>query len=344
MAITDITNPGLPEGTADTPANRLLLFQTVFSGVVLDAVFANSMLEGATYTRPCQGKKADSFDLVGDATAGYHAAVGDAVSGQDIGHQARIVALDRPVVSAVRVDDWENLVNHFELYGRYAMKLGKAIAKLVDHHKQFQVLRAAQGKLKDGSSIANVPSGMYTAGTVKTMTLSASAVKDASNVDTIANDIAYNLMEIEADMADKEVELSTPKLAIVGNADYMALHQAAIKGTCPWLHLDYKGANTFGTYAPLKIGNITVKGGSNFIGGLNKINTDEGYELYYGDASKLRALVLTEEAVCTLEGMGVQLEKGRDFIHQNDMLIARKADGHETFLPENAGALLDQSV
>jgi hypothetical protein len=338
MAITPaspMSAPGLKVGGAD----RLELFQTVFSGMVLDAAMKKTVLDGWTYTRPCQGKKAESFPLVGDATAGYHAAAGDEVVAQTIEHNERIVNLDRPLVSAVRIDDWEDLVNHFELYGRYATKLGNAIAALSDKHKMYQIYSSARGELKGGTALANIPSGLYDTGTTVVNTNLAGA-KDDTNVGARANALAYSIMEVEQGMAEKEVDVATPKLGIVKPTDYFAMHQAAIDKTCPWLNIDYKGKNTYGEYARLMVGNTEIKMSNEWkaIAGTDQASSG-AFAKYYGNLTDVEALVTCDEAVASLSGMNMQIEKGRDFIHQNDMVIARMAEGHETFRPECAGVI-----
>ncbi len=333
---TPIVAPGQDKGGS---ADRLALFQTVFSGMVLDAYMKKTVLDGWTYTRAVAGKKAESFPLVGEVTAGYHANAGAEVVAQDVEHNERIVNLDRPLVAAVRIDDWEDLVNHFELYGRYASKLGNAIAALSDKHKMYQIASAAIGELKGGTAIANIPDGLHASGSTVLAEALADA-KTATNAGDRANALAYSFMDMEQAMALKDVDVATAKLAIVKPTDYFAMHQGALDKTCPWLNLDYKGSNTYGEYARLMVGNTEIKMSNEWDAIANVNQTSTGaFTKYFGDLTKVEALVTTPEAVASLSGMNLQMEKGRDYMHQNDMLIARKAEGHESFRPECAGII-----
>jgi hypothetical protein len=128
--ITTLTSPGAANGGAD----KIALFLEKFSGEVLSAYVENLILNGRVRVKSLTGgAKSYTFGAIGHATAAQHLRGVDKygeVQEQKIGE--RLIHLDRPTFNIQFVDEWEEMVNHFDVRQPIAFEMGQAIQEAIE--------------------------------------------------------------------------------------------------------------------------------------------------------------------------------------------------------------------
>ncbi len=169
MSNTTVSPLGQINGSGDARA----LFLKKFSGDVLVEFHNRVFMREYVMSKTLTSGKSYQFPATGRATASRH------VKGEDIfdasnsylntiGHAERIVHLDRPLVAPVVVDDWEELVNHYETRGIYAGELGQALAeKLEQDLMRVGILASrASATVTGGGAQTEIVNTMATAGDI----------------------------------------------------------------------------------------------------------------------------------------------------------------------------------
>lgn len=127
------SNPGAVEGTNAelTYAQRVELFQTIFTGTVLSFVEEMSIFKKRTTVKAIQNGQSARFEAIGKTTGAYMAA-GDSLGGGGINHNKVEVSLDELYVAHVSIfwPDEDQL--HFEAIPKYAEKCAEAVSNKYD--------------------------------------------------------------------------------------------------------------------------------------------------------------------------------------------------------------------
>lgn len=109
------------------------LFMKKFSGEVITAFEEANALKPYVQLRTLTDAKVAQFPVIGGATAKYFSS-GDCILDDDkaylnsIKHSERLIYADKKLLSAVMVDQWDELINHYEVRSRYAEEMGQALA------------------------------------------------------------------------------------------------------------------------------------------------------------------------------------------------------------------------
>ncbi len=329
-----VSNLGQVNKTGD---NLDALFQTLFAGEVFTAYARTTVMDGLHYVRKVHGQKSASFPMIGNAEVGYHAAAGDELDDGDFEHNERIITLDRPLITSVNVDDWEDMVNHYDVRSRYANAMGEALAVTSDEHVLINSIRTARGVDRDGSTPLSAAGTLKTNEVITNDKLKIGAGGASSNKEA-AEAIAFAILDGEVNMKRNDVPKSQRKVAFMAPETLMILHKAATDGNCPWINRDFGGTGVMGGEAPLKIGNTTLFDVNHFPDtNIPKSSTaKEKYWHYFGDFSQTKIIQMTPDAVGTLKLMDIGFEKDRDTRRQCDLLVARTAEGHGSLRTECA--------
>lgn len=199
--ITNLTSPGAQDGGGD----KILNFLEKYGGEVHMAYAETlAMAPRVRVKNLTGGAKSFTFGATGKSSARKHLRgedkYGDVVE-QKIGE--RLIHLDRPDVNTQFVDQWEELVNHFDVRGPLAFEQGQAIAEaLEDRLMRLLIIGAGTaGPLTD-----------HPAGKIVT----------SANADTSGADLADALKDVAIDWDNKSVPSST-RFCIVKPAQYYLL-------------------------------------------------------------------------------------------------------------------------
>lgn len=130
--LTALSNLGETNGGGTT----LDLFLKKFSNEVLLAYARATLMKPNVTVRYANNGKSAQFPALGTATATIHQAgqslytTGSYLN--NIMHAEVEIFCDRPLVAPVAIDQWEEMINHYDVRGPYRAELAEAIARIVD--------------------------------------------------------------------------------------------------------------------------------------------------------------------------------------------------------------------
>lgn len=227
-------------------------------------------------------------------------------------HGQRLIKIDHILLSDIAVSEFDELLNHYDVRGEYAMQQGEALAIQRDKHVLQTGILAARGtdvlnnELPDGGSSNNANYG--TVG------------------DTLAEGIAAAAQQLDENWVPEE-----NRVCFLKPAQYYLLNQNP-----KLLDRDIGGSGSISTgQAPMVVGIPIVKS-NNFPAGDDVSAITGERNTYAVDAQNTVALVTHRSAVGTLMRMGVTTDAGWERMVQSWVLIAKYAMGHGILRPEAA--------
>jgi hypothetical protein len=304
MPNADLSRLGLKQGGTDVSE----LFLTKFSGEVMSAFETLCKFKNVGYVRTITEGKEARFDVLGEATARYRTAGENlAESGQQIAADMFTIALDGPLVANVMVDEWDEFLNHYEVRGRFAHKLGYSLAKRYDRNVATCGIFAAR-------ATARIPGGY--GGTVIDDPLFA----------TDAKELARGIYDAAETMDNKDVPEEGRLCFVRPNAYYRLAQNLDLINTL------------FGGSGSVREGEIVKIAGMTLV----KTNTlpngviADDLPKYNGDFTNTVALIITNEAVGTVKR--INLITAADWLpeYRSTLLVAEYLVGHDYFRPECA--------
>lgn len=137
-------------GAKNNGSNPVELLLTMFSGEVLATLREKNVFMDLTRTMNVGAGTSHQFPVLGQATAKRHARGDSIIQDPPAGYISQIpssertISVDRPIVSSFTVDDWDELLTHFEFRGEYAAQLGEALARYMDQQIAKVLVKAAK--------------------------------------------------------------------------------------------------------------------------------------------------------------------------------------------------------
>ena len=118
-------------------ADPTALYLKKFSGEIIASMDRALKVRPLVTTRTIDSGKSAQFPVLGRATAGYHTRGTNILNEANgllsmVEHAEKIIYVDKRLISAVLVDDVDEMLNHYDLRGPYAKQLGTAIGRQVD--------------------------------------------------------------------------------------------------------------------------------------------------------------------------------------------------------------------
>lgn len=300
----NVSRLGLKFGNTDD----MELFHDIFSGEVLSKFDMQCKFKDFNYTRKIDHGKSATFAALGEAEADYHSTNEDLLQNVSIiPVDEFIIHVDGKLISRTVVDEVDELMNHFETRNKFAEKL---VAKLVQRRDSNV---AATGILaaRHGPRIPNGVGGSIVA---------------HADMKTDTEALVDGIFMAAERLDDKDVTPNGRGLFVRPSEYYRLIkHKDCINHD-----IDGNGSISKGTihelagFTIIKTNNLPNK----------NVTTDKAK--YNGDFSKTVALAMTEEAVGTVELMG--LRTSLDFIPERDthLLKAKFVIGHGVLRPECA--------
>lgn len=320
------------------------LFLKVFSGEVLTTFEETNVMKNFVQMRTIPYGKSAQFPVLGRASAFYHSVgvnimdAGNAML-NTIAANERLINVDNLLVAPVVVSDWDDMVNHYDVRGPYATQLGRALAKQFDQLAIHTAILAARASatitgLFGGSVITDA--AMHTSGSALAAALFGAAQKfrekDVPMEDLIAvvsPAMYYNLIKdpltarIETAAGTGIASSGFPQFGAVdgsngsygkGNIYQIGGIRLVVSNHIPSTNIT-SGHATFGTGAT---------------GASNRGN------VYYGDFTKTKGVVLHKSAIGVLKLKDVSLQAQYKLEVQGTLTIARLATGMGILRPEAA--------
>lgn len=299
------------------------LFLKVFGGEVLTAFSAATVTAGKTREKTIGAGKSWQFPRTGASEAGYITR-GKELMGSDFATDEVTVTVDAPLVSIHELWDLDELMAHFDIRSPMTSSMGEALARTHDRNVLRSVALAARSPALGGipfSGGSNVTAAdLLTSGAIDGMAWlarirQARLLLRAKNIpDGITLYLAVKPAVFDAIKYAKEngvyVNLnSTISMATAG------------VGSAVTEFIRFEGVLIFS---------------SNLMPDANETAVADVYAKYRADYSKTAGLLWSPDAVATLSLLNVTTETGRDFRRQQDVMIAKRVNGHGTLRNELA--------
>lgn len=309
------------------------LFLKLFSGEVLASFDRSTIMQGLVRERNISGGKSATFPLTGRATAGYHSP-GEEILPSAINNNETIIDIDGLMYASTFVDDWEDMVNHFDVRSIYAGELGSSLAYNYDRHVMCELVKSARAASKIGDSDAKGASDNI----IETSQAAAdTATWLALDHDVRATNLAEAIFKAQEKLDNQFVPEGQQRYALVSPADYYAMVQGvdANKNGFSLIHKDYDGAGSYSEGTIVKVGGVTILKSPVFPAGTD-VSASGIDAIHSANLSTTRSVVFTSDAVGVVRLLGIGLQTDYQVERQGTLMVARQSVGIGTLRPECA--------
>ncbi len=294
-------------GQVQQAGDARALFEEIYAGEVLTAFEQTTLLKVLTLHRTITHGKTADFPATYRATGGYHTP-GEELVGNAISHNEVTIAIDDLLVSDVFLASIDEAMNHYEVRSIYSKEQGEFLAVQYDQNIARNLVRAARGAAlfsgDQGGSTAN----------------------DADS-DSSATSLAASIWTAKQSMEEKDVPVDRLQVnAAVKPAQWYLLAQEPTL----ILNRDVDGDGSYSKGSFSMIGGVNVIKSNTFPWGVDdSANTDLPVD-YRVNVNTTTCVVFTEEAVGTVQLMGLAFEVAPDPRRRGTLMIAEYAVGHGT--------------
>lgn len=332
MAYPTVDNPSIPQNKNLTGTDQLLL--TMFSGEVLN-VFRdkNTMLAKSRVMNVGAGRDFQ-FPRLGQADTAYHVRGESILDGSKYLSQIEstdvIIPVDKVLLSSVFVDNWDELVTHFETRSEYSYQLGAALARKMD--KQLFAMAVDHALSAAGSPFNVAENAAKTNSTIIEKT-------GVNGTDATAmGKLEDAMVEAASAFASKDVPMDDVTFFIRPDQYYALQKHGALLDT------NYGNA-----------GNGSQAGGAIFRGyGFNiewtnhlpsaAVAAETGENGDYAATKGVTALAMDRGAIGTVMRQSVQTETDYQVERQGTLLVSKIVCGHGILRPECLATIHDNLV
>jgi len=305
----------------------------MFSGEVLN-VFRdkNLMFQKSRVMNVGPGKEFQ-FPRIGQAVTAYHtrgeSLLNPALSYlSDIEHTDTTIAVDKILLSSIFVDNWDELIRHYETRSEYAYQLGAALARKMD--KQLFALAANHAFASKGSPFDDAINAAKT----DSLLIDQDGVLDTTS-DAGALALETSMVKAAANFASKDVPMDDVTFFVTPEAYYNLQRAGRL------LDVNYGNAGN-GSQAN---GGI-LKGYGFNIEWTNHLPTSavtpgasENPE--YGITGGIAALAMERGAIGTVMRNQVMTESDYQVERQGTLLVSKVVCGHGVLRPECLATIYD---
>lgn len=305
MANATVSAIGQINGAGMTDA----LFLKLYGGEVLTAFETAQVTRDKHSIRSITSGKSAQFPATGNVVASYHVP-GTEIVGQATNQNERVIVIDDLLIAPVFMASIDEAKAHYDVRGEYAKKAGVALANAWDKNVLQVGLLAARA------------SATVTGGNGGTTLTSLTTLYKTS-----ATDLAAGIYAATQAMDEKDIPEMDERFVFVKPAQYYLLAQSTALLNRDWT--DGKGGN-YADGKIIRIGGCPIIKSNN----LPTTNISTGVATYQGDFSKTAALVMTKEAVGTVQLLDLATEMGYDIRRQGTLTVAKYAIGTGVLRPE----------
>lgn len=317
---------------ANTSTDPLELFLKKFSGEIITEFEEANVLKPYVTMRTLRGAKVAQFPVVGGATAKYFSS-GDNILDDtnsylnQIKHTEKLIYADKKLLSAVMIDEWDEMINHYEVRSAYAAEMGQALAVEWDYItlKVLNEASNATANLSTGFGGTRIETNDETATEIKAglataaRTLDEHFVPKANRIAVVSPTAYYNLINDAATISRDYSDAS--------NADRS-------KGRL----LQYLGLSIVPS---AHIGSATFR--ANHTSVLNQPNGSGTGNDYVTNATNTKAFVFHPSAIGAVRVQDLTFEAEYKMEFQAHLMIAKYVMGMGVLRPECVCALANDA-
>ena len=343
------TTFGRPGENSTTSADSNEMFLKLFSGEVLASFERSTVMQGKVRERTISGQKSAQFPIIGRASAaGYHTP-GTEITPDSIINAEKVISIDGLMYASTFVDDWEDMVSHYEVRSAYAKELGATLGYNYDQQllKRLILASRAQAELEktggSGTDTTQKPASAKDNQIVNTKfqlstDAAADSVGDAASVAEKADALATAIFEAQAKFDEAYVPETDEKFCILRPKDYYDLLSGTQSTGFSVINRDYNGAGSYADGTVLKIGGVTILNSPNVPLGDDATVSDATDIKYYhnGDFSGTVGVIFSADAIGAVRLMGLGVQTDYQVERQGTLMVARQSIGIGTLRPECA--------
>lgn len=329
-AVDVVTEPGVKNNTGLEDQ----LYLTMFSGEVLN-VFRdkNVMMQKSRVMNVGPGKDFQ-FPKIGQADTAYHVKGQSILNGtdylSDIEHTDTTIAVDKILLSSIFVDNWDEILKHYETRSEYSYQLGAALARKMD--KQLFALAANHALAAVGSDFTSAVNADKT----DSQLINKTDVNETTTAGMQA--LEDSMVEAAGGFAARDVPMDDVTFFIRPDQYYALQKYGAL------LNTDFGNA-----------GNGSQANGAIFKGyGFNiewtnhlpqgAVVSETGGSSAYATSRGITALAMERGAIGTVMRQSVQTETDYQVERQGTLLVSKLVCGHGVLRPECLATIYDSAV
>ena len=350
--------PGLPSNVGDS-ATTTDLFLKLFSGEVLASFERSTVMQGKVRERNISGQKSAQFPMIGRASAaGYHTP-GHEIVPESILHAEKVISIDGLMYASTFVDDWEDMVSHYEVRSAYAKELGATLGFNYDQQllrnliltaREQNELHKTDDGTTDGTATGTIddtqkPTAVNENQIVNTLFQldddldAASGCADnglgtAGSVAAKAEALASAIFEAQAKFDNAYVPETEEKFCILRPKDYYDLLSGTQTSGFSVINRDYNGAGSYADGTVLKIGGVTILKSPNLPG--TTVSSSGINTYHYGDFSGTVGVIFSADAIGVVRLLGLGVQTDYQVERQGTLMVARQSIGIGSLRPECA--------
>jgi hypothetical protein len=314
---------GAINGLTTTEADKVALFQKLFTGEVLTAFNEANKMEAHHRVRNISNSRSASFANTGKAVGRYHTP-GTEILGQNMLHNETVITVDAKLISDVFIADIYEAMNHYEVRGEYSTQLGQALARIYDK----SVFRVALTAARSPNKITGLPGGTEIA-----LSAGYAAATDAAKAIEMADALFAAAEQFDTDETPTE-----GRVCFIRPETYYQLVRNK-----DLLNQDWGGLGSYSNAELPQVAGIPLIMTNHLpnqldvpASGVAPDGIDIVSDKYTGDFSKTKALIMTPHACGTVKLMDLRMESEYDIRRQGTLMVASMAIGHGVLRPECA--------
>lgn len=305
MTNSTVSRLGMINGEGDADA----LWLKQFGGEILTEFEATTVFKSRHFIRQISNGNTAQFPLIGTVDALYHTP-GAFIDGQSVNHAEHTITVDGLLVAPLFIDRMDELQNHYDVRGSYAMEMGRKLAYQFDQNVARQAVLAS----RSNNALAGRTGGGYTS---------------HANMKTSADTICAGLFTAAQKLDEKNIP-EHDRWAFFKPAQYYLLAQKE-----ELLNKDYSGSANISTGRILSVAGIEIIKTNHLPSADDTSNTDI-HSKYRADFSDTAGIVMNRYAVGTVQLMDLAMETDWEPRRQGTFMLAKLAVGHDKLRPECA--------
>jgi len=330
FTLTRIGSSTVPTGTgyvanSETDPTRAE-YETIFDTTVMSKMYEMfTVTTQMSMVETIPNGTGKSFRIVGEFSTSYHTP-GEMLAGQSIDRTHRYISVDPIRYAAIYIDDLDAMMSSTNEIALYATKLGHAMGKALEHDIISEIMKGSRAPayLLDTYGGTEIKSDDFALAAEVT-----GGSVGSPDLATWAQAIADALAILAGELDMKNVPKVGRKV-LFSPSDYRSL--------LAYTNLINKDINGRGSLA-----NGTIDAIQGFeVQMSTELFRDDTTSTnpYHGvDATKIRAIAFTEEAVATVQLRTMTIESDRLVNYQADFMSVAYAMGHGYYRPECCAAL-----
>ena len=293
------------------------LFLKQFAGEILTEFEQLTVFKSRHFVRQIRNGKSAQFPMIGTVTSSVHTP-GNFIDGQAVNHAEKVISINGLIVAPVFVDKVDELMNHYDVRGPYAMEMGRELA--------YEYDKAVAIAFTLGARAASILSGR-------------SGGTRLSHADMATSSTAIkNALFTAAQTLDEKKVGSGDRYGYFRPAHYYLLAQDT-----SLINKDWNGAGSLAQGTIETMAGITLVK-SNHVPSTNLTGLAPSDPLGWAagnDFTTTIGIVANKWGAGTLQLMDISLESEWEIRRQGTFMVAKMATGHDWLRPECCVELYD---